>query len=240
MRTPMSDEGWSIEQARARLERRRQELQQLLDWLDTDPSSAQPVAFIPVDPFECDGGVEELELRAVERALERMDKRSYGECDHCHGPIEPERLAAVPWSRCCAECIAFWEGELRTNEVESSTCASCRDRLAGDRRVVEDRLRAALQPLAGEAGAEGDAGADDQRLELGVHVRVAGPQAAAGVADGDQAALHRDRRPVAVVRRALVLEVGVGQRDAEQRAVEAVGRDAGAEVEAEAVAAPRR
>ena len=136
MRYPMSEEGegWSLERARARLERRRNELARLLDWLDTDPSTPHPVAFLPVDPFECDGGVEQLELRAVERALERIDNLTYGECDCCGGPIDRARLAAVPWSRCCGECIAFWEGELRTVEADQSGCASCRAQLvaAGD------------------------------------------------------------------------------------------------------------
>lgn len=131
MRYPMVD-GWSIDRARARLERRQSELRQLLDWLDTDPSGAHPVAFLANDPFECDGGVEELELRAVERALARIANHTYGECDLCQGPIERARLAAVPWSRCCTHCIAFWEGELRTNEVEQSTCAECRALLAAN------------------------------------------------------------------------------------------------------------
>jgi hypothetical protein len=130
MRYPMSEAGWSIERARARLQRRRDELARLLDWLDTDPSSPQPVPFLPVDPLECDGGVEQLELRAVERALERISNMTYGECDSCGGAIELARLAARPWSRCCADCIAFWEGELRTGEAEQSGCASCRAELA--------------------------------------------------------------------------------------------------------------
>ena len=130
MQYPMSDEVGSIERAQARLERRRDELRRLLDWLDTDPSGPTPVPFLPVDPFECDGGVEQLELRAVERALERIGKLTYGACDCCGGPIEPGRLAAVPWSRCCIECIAFWEGALRTTEAEQSGCATCRAQLA--------------------------------------------------------------------------------------------------------------
>lgn len=125
MRYQRSAEVVSIEQARVRLERRRNELRRLLDWLDTDPSGPQP-AFLPVDPFECDGGVEQLELRAVERSLARIANQTYGECDSCGGAIAPARLAAVPWTRCCADCIAFWEGELRTAETEEpSFCATC-------------------------------------------------------------------------------------------------------------------
>ena len=135
MRYPISQQGWSIEQAQKRLERRRTELARLLDWLDTDPASAQPVAFLAFDPFECDGGVEQLELRAVERALERIAGGAYGECDSCGSPIDRARLAAIPWSRCCPDCIAFWEGELRTAEAEQTGCASCRAEVAA-REVV--------------------------------------------------------------------------------------------------------
>jgi RNA polymerase-binding transcription factor len=132
MRYQKSGEVVSIEQARVRLERRRKELKRLLDWMDTDPSGPQP-AFLPVDPFECDGGVEQLELRAVERSLQRIANQTFGECDCCGGPIERARLAAVPWTRCCIECIAFWEGALRTAEAENAGCATCRAELtAGD------------------------------------------------------------------------------------------------------------
>ena len=117
---------WSIDEARVRLEQRRKKLQRLLDWLDTDPSAPNAAVFLPVDPFECDGGVEQLELRAVERALERIANLTYGQCEACGGWVEPGRLAAVPWSRCCVDCIAFWEGALRTAEAEPTGCATCR------------------------------------------------------------------------------------------------------------------
>jgi hypothetical protein len=140
MQYPMSQEGWSIERARARLVKRRNQLQRLLDWLDTDPSGTQPVPFLAVDPFECDGGVEQLELRAVERALERIANNTYGECDCCGGAIDPARLAAVPWSRCCPDCISFWEGELRTAEAEQAGCATCRAELAAHEVLVSSSL----------------------------------------------------------------------------------------------------
>ena len=140
MRYPMSSqEGWSIEGARARLVKRRDELARLLDWLDTDPSGAQPIPFLPVDPLECDGGVEQLELRAVERALEKVANMTYGECDCCGSAIDPRRLIAVPWSRCCNDCIAFWEGELCTAEAENAGCASCRAELAAHEVLVSNQ-----------------------------------------------------------------------------------------------------
>ncbi len=43
-------------------------------------------------------------LRAIDRALQRMDNGSYGICESCGKPIEPERLELIPWTNVCAEC----------------------------------------------------------------------------------------------------------------------------------------
>jgi sigma-B regulation protein RsbU (phosphoserine phosphatase) len=40
-------------------------------------------------------------LSEVDSALERMDRGTYGLCDACHEPIEPERLLADPLLRLC-------------------------------------------------------------------------------------------------------------------------------------------
>ena len=40
-------------------------------------------------------------LREIDSALERMDHGSYGLCEVCHEPIEPERLIADPLLRFC-------------------------------------------------------------------------------------------------------------------------------------------
>ena len=42
-------------------------------------------------------------LKEVDFALERMDNGSYGLCDVCHDPIEPERLLADPLMRVCID-----------------------------------------------------------------------------------------------------------------------------------------
>jgi DnaK suppressor protein len=43
-------------------------------------------------------------LQDVERALEKLDEETYGTCDACGGPIEPERLEAIPWATRCVAC----------------------------------------------------------------------------------------------------------------------------------------
>ena len=43
-------------------------------------------------------------LRAIEEALARIDRRSFGVCETCNSPIAPVRLNAVPWTRFCRDC----------------------------------------------------------------------------------------------------------------------------------------
>ena len=44
------------------------------------------------------------ELRAVEDAIERIDREDYGICASCEDPIEIKRLEAIPWARFCRSC----------------------------------------------------------------------------------------------------------------------------------------
>lgn len=43
----------------------------------------------------------ELKLKDVNNALEKIEKGTYGICEKCGGPIEEERLRAVPEARLC-------------------------------------------------------------------------------------------------------------------------------------------
>jgi RNA polymerase-binding transcription factor len=43
-------------------------------------------------------------LQDVLRALEKLDEGTYGVCEGCAGPIEPERLEAIPWATRCVAC----------------------------------------------------------------------------------------------------------------------------------------
>ena len=45
----------------------------------------------------------ESELSDVEHALRRLDDGTYGQCEACGQAIGPERLAATPAARRCAE-----------------------------------------------------------------------------------------------------------------------------------------
>ena len=43
-------------------------------------------------------------LQAIEEALERIDKGTYGVCRDCGEPIAAPRLNAIPWTRVCIRC----------------------------------------------------------------------------------------------------------------------------------------
>ena len=40
----------------------------------------------------------------IDRALEKLEKGTYGTCDDCKKPIAPERLEALPWATRCVGC----------------------------------------------------------------------------------------------------------------------------------------
>ena len=43
-------------------------------------------------------------LQAIEEALVRMEKGTYGICRDCGDPIAAARLGAIPWTRVCITC----------------------------------------------------------------------------------------------------------------------------------------
>lgn len=43
-------------------------------------------------------------LGAVDRALNKINQRTYGICDTCGGEISGERLEAIPWASQCISC----------------------------------------------------------------------------------------------------------------------------------------
>jgi DnaK suppressor protein len=46
------------------------------------------------------------QLADVERALKKFEDGSYGLCDNCGKPINPQRLEALPQATLCLECKA--------------------------------------------------------------------------------------------------------------------------------------
>jgi DnaK suppressor protein len=57
------------------------------------------------------------ELRAVQHALDRVKRGTYGICAGCGEPINPQRLKALPHAVLCVECQA--RGERQQLETPS-------------------------------------------------------------------------------------------------------------------------
>jgi sigma-B regulation protein RsbU (phosphoserine phosphatase) len=84
-------------------------------------------------------GTEDLQhlLGHVDAALERLDSGSFGLCEACHDPVEPDRLAADPTVRVCLECLsdeqrAALEYDLElASDIQRALLPACRLRAAG-------------------------------------------------------------------------------------------------------------
>jgi RNA polymerase-binding transcription factor DksA len=51
------------------------------------------------------GGIKPLQASmAIEEALLRIEKGTYGTCRDCGEPIATARLNAIPWTRVCITC----------------------------------------------------------------------------------------------------------------------------------------
>ncbi len=47
------------------------------------------------------------EMATVEHALDKFEKGTYGLCDNCGKPIDPERLEVLPQANLCVNCKAL-------------------------------------------------------------------------------------------------------------------------------------
>ena len=75
------------------------------------------------DPTTADGGSMAIELEKdltldentkdlltqVEKALERISKKKYGDCEICEKPIPVNRLDALPYTTSCKDCANLKE-----------------------------------------------------------------------------------------------------------------------------------
>ena len=113
-----------LDAMKSRLEAKRDELQRNISAL----TEAHPQ---PVDPIEASEGPQDFEevavdfletqqeqsllvneqalLTEVQRALERIDQGTYGQCLNCGQPIPEKRLEAIPWAAYDVKCQAQLE-----------------------------------------------------------------------------------------------------------------------------------
>jgi phosphoserine phosphatase RsbU/P len=57
-------------------------------------------------------------LDEVDKALERVDTAAFGECAHCKGTVEAERLLADPLTRFCLDCLQPAEQRLLEQDLQ--------------------------------------------------------------------------------------------------------------------------
>ena len=61
------------------------------------------------DTFEQDFSLgllegEDIEVKEVDEALERIGNKTYGICEECSDPIAENRLKVIPYARLCVKC----------------------------------------------------------------------------------------------------------------------------------------
>jgi RNA polymerase-binding protein DksA len=93
------------------LESRLRELRARVEEIQRDLASARhPDSEERATELENDEVLERLdergsqEIRAIERALRRIEAGSYGVCAGCGEEISARRLAALPYTDVCLEC----------------------------------------------------------------------------------------------------------------------------------------
>ena len=65
-----------------------------------DQANADAEAELQIQLHRTDGRL----LRAIEEALARIEKHTFGICETCGRPVSKVRLNAVPWTHLCREC----------------------------------------------------------------------------------------------------------------------------------------
>jgi RNA polymerase-binding transcription factor len=67
----------------------------LLDWARADTEAG-----LQIQRYQSDAHL----MRAIEDALTRINRGSFGVCEVCKQRISRARLEAVPWTRVCRDC----------------------------------------------------------------------------------------------------------------------------------------
>ncbi|MDR2436694.1 MAG: TraR/DksA family transcriptional regulator [Endomicrobium sp.] len=68
------------------------------DEIDTARHSSDKEMFFEI------AAVDKIILYAVNDALAKIEKNTYGKCECCGEAISVERLKAIPWTRYCIKC----------------------------------------------------------------------------------------------------------------------------------------
>lgn len=99
-----------LQEVQSILEAKREEVVKRLRRLDEITVERAPDPIDEVDLIsQRDSAITLLErdselLRAIDTALEKIEKGEFGRCDLCGKEIAPRRLRAVPWATLCVAC----------------------------------------------------------------------------------------------------------------------------------------
>jgi len=83
------------------------ELSRLREYLKTEPERTGDQA--DLDVYEREKNLAlvrrlEQKIEAIDKALQTAKKGTYGICERCGKPIDPERLKALPETTLCVKC----------------------------------------------------------------------------------------------------------------------------------------
>lgn len=75
---------------------------------DNHPADAASETYERTKNHALDENFREI-MERIDDALRKIDGDSYGLCDRCGEPINPERLKAIPYATLCIECQEILE-----------------------------------------------------------------------------------------------------------------------------------
>jgi RNA polymerase-binding transcription factor DksA len=84
----------------------------------------------------------QIEIRAIDQALTKMNEGRYGKCEACRRPIAVKRLYALPWTRYCLRCAQSRES-FGTGEIASPPATFDQEATTDDdmQDIIEDALQ---------------------------------------------------------------------------------------------------
>jgi DnaK suppressor protein len=80
------------------LEKERKEVEENTDWLDRSAYESRITLLDQLNEYYI------TEINEIDRALERLNKNTYGLCLACHNVIQAQRLELFPEAAFCAAC----------------------------------------------------------------------------------------------------------------------------------------
>ncbi len=102
-----------IKRMKKKLEKRREEILETLDDLIKRSDADNDIAMDEGDKSLIHYSLHYLSqlssrelktFKAIEVALKKIEKGTYGICEYCGKEINPKRIEAIPWAKYCVEC----------------------------------------------------------------------------------------------------------------------------------------